>query len=182
MGGNPATSVDEVLALYERWGDERDGADVTQLDHALQTAALALRAGASDAHVAAGLLHDAGTLLRLSGWGGGRHERTGAAFLAGVFPASVTQPITWHVAAKRYLCAVEPAYVNALSAGSVRSFGRIGGAMSPTEVAAFEATPGWADAVVLRRWDDAAKVEGADVPRLDRYERLLRAVAGAPAS
>ena len=40
--------------------------DLSQLDHALQTAALAVAADASDALVAAALLHDVGHLLELA--------------------------------------------------------------------------------------------------------------------
>jgi predicted HD phosphohydrolase len=171
------TDIDEVLDLYDRWGAERYDEDVGQLDHALQTAALAASAGAGDALVVAALLHDVGHLLELRGGPAGPHERTAPAFLAGLFPASVTAPIALHVAAKRYLCAVEPAYHAGLSAGSQRSLRRQGGRMSDAEVAAFETASGWADAVALRHWDDAGKVEGAAVPGLASYEPLLRTVA-----
>ncbi|MGH9112917.1 MAG: metal-dependent phosphohydrolase, partial [Acidimicrobiales bacterium] len=79
------TAVDEVLELYDRWGGARYDEDVAQLDHALQTAALAASAGATDAVVAAALLHDAGHLLALRGDPVGPHERTGPAFLAALF-------------------------------------------------------------------------------------------------
>jgi predicted HD phosphohydrolase len=49
--------------------------------------------------------------------------------------------------------------------------------MSAGEAAAFETTPGWVDAVALRRWDDAGKVEGAAVLGLATYEPLLRSLA-----
>jgi predicted HD phosphohydrolase len=172
------TTLDEVLGLYERWGAERYDEEVGQLDHALQTAALAASAGAADALVAAALLHDAGHLLALRVRQHlGPHERTAPAFLAALFPESVTAPIALHVAAKRYLCAAEPDYHAGLSAGSQRSLRRQGGPMSAGEVARFETTTAWVDAVALRRWDDAGKVEGAAVPGLPRYEPLLRSLA-----
>src|SRR5690606_17566291 len=65
----PARSIDEVLALFETWGVQRYDEDVTQLDHALQTAALARDAGATDELVAAALLHDVGHLLELRAGG-----------------------------------------------------------------------------------------------------------------
>jgi len=194
------TTVDELLELYDRWGGERYDEDVAQLEHALQTAALAAAAGAADALIGAALLHDVGHLLELrrpggegDGRGGGNgpggpsggdpgggpvepHEQTGPAFLAATFPATVTGPIALHVAAKRYLCATEPTYTAGLSAGSRRSLRRQGGPMSAAEVSTFEAVPGWADAVALRRWDDAGKAEGAAMPRLDAYEPLLRSL------
>jgi predicted HD phosphohydrolase len=102
-----------------------------------------------------------------------RHEVTGAAWLRPLFPRKVTRPIALHVAAKRYLCAVDPGYAARLSQGSIRSLARQGGPMSPAQVRRFEATPQSDAAVQLRRWDDAAKVVGAAVAPLDdRVERL----------
>jgi [1-hydroxy-2-(trimethylamino)ethyl]phosphonate dioxygenase len=171
------TTVDELLALYERWGAEHYDEEIGQLDHALQTAALATSGGAAKPLVAAALLHDAGHLLALRSGLAGPHERTAPAFLADLFPPSVTTPIALHVAAKRYLCAVEPDYHAGLSAGSQRSLGRQGGPMAAGELAAFQAMPRWSDAVALRRWDDAGKVDGAAVPGLGSYEPLLRSLA-----
>ena len=177
----PARSIDEVLDLYETWGRERYDEEVTQLDHALQTAALARAAEASDALVAAALLHDVGHLLELRE--GGRadgqvavdlgHEGRGARHLGALLPPSVTGPIALHVAAKRYRCTVEPGYRATLSAGSTRSLARQGGPMSPTEVARFEAHPAHADAVALRGWDDGGKVVGLVIADLASYRSLL---------
>ncbi len=171
------TTLAEVIDLYRRWGGEHYDEDLAQLDHALQTAAHASGAGAAPPVVAAALLHDIGHLLDLRGDPPGPHERTGPAFLHDLFPATVTAPIGLHVAAKRYLCAIEPDYVGSLSAGSVASLHRQGGPMTAAEVARFETAPGSTDAVLLRRWDDAGKVEWAIVPGLDHYEPLLRGLS-----
>jgi predicted HD phosphohydrolase len=171
------TTVDGVLELYERWGGRRYDEVVAQGLHARQTAALAAEAGADDAVVVAALLHDIGHLLDLAGHPPGPHEVTGPAFLAGLFPAAVTDPIRLHVEAKRYLCAVDPAYRDRLSAGSKRSLLRQGGPLAPDEVPAFEALPGATGAVALRRWDDAGKVAGLTVPELAAFEPVLRSVA-----
>jgi len=171
------TALADVLALYDEWGSEHYDEDVAQLDHALQTAAWAAEAGAPDELRAAALLHDVGHLLFLAGDVKGPHENTGPAFLAEMFPSSVLAPIALHVPAKRYLCAIEPQYHAGLSAGSVRSLQQQGGPMTGAEVATFEATAGWADAVALRRWDDAGKVDGAIVADLASYEPLLRSLA-----
>ncbi len=113
-----ARSVAEVLDLYQRWGHDHYDEDLSQLDHALQTAAHAIAAGATNDLVAAALLHDVGHLLDLdarssaasasvaapSGDDGARpHEDRGARFLATVFPPAITAPIALHVRAKRYL-------------------------------------------------------------------------------
>ncbi len=187
--GQPgAASVDEVLALLERWGRERYDEEVTQLDHALQTAAHARAEGAEPALVAAALLHDVGHLLvlRAGGVADGdvevdlAHEARGARWLARLFPAAVTGPIALHVAAKRYRCAVDPAYHASLSAGSVRSLVRQGGPMDDGEKARFERNPAHLDAVRLRSWDDAGKDLAVTVPALASYRPLLESLAEGP--
>ena len=185
--GAPASSVAEVLDLFERFGRQNYDEDITQLDHALQTAALARSEGAEPALVAAALLHDVGHLLELQAGGVAdgdvaddlAHERTGVRYLAAIFPAAVTGPIALHVAAKRYRCAVDPTYHAGLSAGSTASLARQGGPMDPTEAARFEANPAHADAVRLRGWDDAGKVEDLDVPTLATYLALLDSLSRA---
>jgi [1-hydroxy-2-(trimethylamino)ethyl]phosphonate dioxygenase len=190
MGG---PSVEEIIELYETWGVQHYDEDITQLDHALQTAALAVSEHADDALVAAALLHDVGHLLELRGGGlpDGQtaadlaHEGRGARYLAGTFGPEVTGPIALHVAAKRYRCAVEPAYAASLSAGSTRSLARQGGPMAPDEVSRFEANPTHDAAVRLRGWDDGGKVDGLEVTDLASYRPLLERVArqpGAPAA
>jgi len=181
----PAADIAEVLALFEAWGTQNYDEDVSQLDHALQTAALARVAGADDALVAAALLHDVGHLLELrdGGQDDGQtdvdlgHEGRGARWLAPVFPPQVTGPIALHVAAKRYRCAVDPAYHDGLSDGSRRSLVRQGGPMAPDEVERFAAHPAHADAVALRGWDDGGKVTDLHVPDLASYRALLDQLA-----
>jgi phosphonate degradation associated HDIG domain protein len=182
-GTTKAASVAQVLDLFERWGPQRYDEEVSQLEHALQTAALARSAGAGDALVAAALLHDVGHLLELAGGASGvadhdlRHEATGSTYLAGLFPPEVVAPIALHVAAKRYRCAVDPAYAAGLSAGSTASLVRQGGPMTPDEVARFEGLPGHADAVALRGWDDQGKVVDLDVGTLADHRELLTGLA-----
>ena len=177
-------TVDEVLGLYRRWGVDRYDEQVTQLEHALQTAAAALAAGSDDSLVAAALLHDVGHLLDLETTDGGRpvehdlrHEAVGARYLAQLFPPSVTGPVALHVRAKRYLCATDPGYHDRLSDGSKRSLARQGGPMSAEEAAAFLRLAGGPGAVQLRIWDDEGKVLDRAVPPLDDYRPLLDRLA-----
>lgn len=174
-------SVDEVLALFARYGEEHYGEDVTQTEHALQCAALAERDGAPDALVAAALLHDVGHLLSL-GHGevpgtDDRHEAVGARALAGVFGPEVTGPIALHVTAKRYRCAVDPEALAALSRASVASLAVQGGPLDADACARFAAHPGAADALALRGYDDTGKTEGLIVPGFDHYRGLLERLA-----
>lgn len=180
-----ATSVDEVLALYERWGPENYDEGLSQLEHALQTAALAVAEGAPDELVAAALLHDIGHLLDLEAAEGRwvpadidlDHESVGARHLAGLFPPAVTGPVALHVRAKRYRAAVDTDYAAQLSDGSTQSLALQGGPMTPDEVATFESNPNFEAAVALRSWDDGGKVDGLEVPRLADYRGLLERVA-----
>lgn len=179
-----ATATIETIAdLYATWGPNRYDEELSQLDHALQTAALAAAAGAGDALVAAALLHDIGHLLALARGDDGpaqidlAHEAVGARYLARLFPPSVTGPIALHVAAKRYRCAVDADYGDGLSAGSRRSLALQGGPMSPEEVGVFAARPGAPDALRLRAWDDAGKVVGLDVVGFEAHLPLLRRLA-----
>lgn len=177
----PASSVTEVIALYERWGTDRYDEALSQLDHALQTASLAADAGAGDPLVAAALLHDVGHLLDLADGGGHdassgtdhAHEARGARYLATLFPPTVTSPIALHVRAKRYRCAVDDAYLDGLSHGSRRSLQRQGGPYDDDEARAFERNAGFEAAVALREWDDRGKVDDLAVPGLDTYLEML---------
>lgn len=173
------TSLEPLFDLYARWGSGTYDEVVTQTDHARQCAALARAAGASDALVAAALLHDVGHLLDLADGGGPRpgadlrHEDRGAVYLATWFGPEVTEPVRLHVVAKRYLCAVEPAYAAGLSAGSRRSLAVQGGPLDAGAAADFAGTPGAGAAVALRRWDDAGKVAGLERPAFGSYRDLL---------
>lgn len=179
-----AADLDEVIALFDRWADDPYDEEITQREHAEQCAALAVADGAAPSLVAAALLHDVGHLLSLDGGADGPdasndlgHEGVGAAFLAGVFGPEVTAPISLHVRAKRYRCAVDPAYEAGLSSGSRHSLMLQGGPAHPGEVERFESNPGFADAVVLRSWDDGGKVDGLEVRPFADYLPMLRSLA-----
>ncbi len=182
-----AASIEHVLALYEEFGTFTYDEELAQLDHALQTAALAAHEAASEELVVAALLHDVGHLLAIqAGRAEGEsavpaedltHEAVGARYLAGLFPPAVTGPIALHVRAKRYLCAMDSEYVAGLSAGSVRSLKLQGGPMSVTEVRVFERNPASASAVRLRGWDDGGKLDDLEVAPLSAYVEVLRRVS-----
>jgi [1-hydroxy-2-(trimethylamino)ethyl]phosphonate dioxygenase len=178
------TIVEEIMDLFgQRGAAAYHGEPVSQTEHALQAADLAARQGAPDGLIVAALLHDVGHLLDgqdedLADRGlDGRHEEAGCAWLAVHFGPRVTEPIRLHVAAKRYLCAVDPGYLAGLSPSSRLSLSLQGGPMNAEERASFESNPSHHDAVRLRHWDDTAKVPGLEVPGLDHYrDRLESAV------
>jgi len=158
------------------------GEDISQTAHALQCALLAEQAGESEALIVAALLHDVGHLmLAESITTDMRHQETGADALSTLFGADVTEPIRLHVAAKRYLCAVDASYFDTLSPVSVHSLQLQGGIYGRDEAEAFAARPHALEAVRLRRYDDLAKVVDLETPPLAHYlemaGRCLRAAA-----
>jgi phosphonate degradation associated HDIG domain protein len=174
--------VDEVLELFHTQGHAAYfGEPVSQTEHALQTAWQAEQEGAVGTVVVAALLHDVGHLLRglpedIADRGiDGRHEMAGEAWLARSFGPAVTEPIRLHVAAKRYLCAVDAEYRQQLSPASLQSLALQGGPFNAEEVRAFEQHPYHREAVQLRRWDDRAKIPGLAVPGLEHYRPALEA-------
>jgi gamma-butyrobetaine dioxygenase len=163
--------IEELTELFSGPGaGEYLGEEVTMGVHMRQAGALAEAAGAEPGLVAAALLHDVG---HLRGDTDQRHGAAGADWLAQWFRPAVTEPVRLHVAAKRYLCATEAEYFASLSAESVRTLALQGGPMSTAEVAAFEARPGWRDAVRVRRWDDAAKDPDIEPPPFAHFSALL---------
>ena len=166
------TAVEVIGELFAGPGaGDHLGEPVTIGEHMLQSGALAQAAGAEGTLVAAALLHDIGHLLGDSTED--RHGEAGARWLSQWFGEAVTEPVRLHVAAKRYLCAVDAGYFGLLSAESVRTLSLQGGPMTAAEVAAFEALPFSRDAVAVRRWDDQAKDPEVTPPRFAHFAPLL---------
>jgi phosphonate degradation associated HDIG domain protein len=179
--------MNRIAHLYEHAGrTPYDGGrreSVTALEHALQCAQLAEWAGADGPLVAAALLHDVGDLVAPAAdtdAADNRHELRALDVLRGAFGPEVLDPIRLHVAAKRYLVATEPGYRATLSQASILSLSLQGGPMSDAEQRRFEEEPFAPQAVLLRRWDDAAKTPGKATPSLDYYLALLDEVRERP--
>jgi gamma-butyrobetaine dioxygenase len=172
--------VDQIVDLFDTRGAAAYlGEPISQLEHALQAAHLAVQDASSDALVAAALLHDIGHLLGpkddpAENGIDAVHEGRGCSWLAPHFGPEVTEPIRQHVLAKRYLCAVDAAYRGLLSPASIRSLELQGGALTAGEAEVFERNLYSAGAIRLRRWDDRAKVPKLDVPGLRHYRAALR--------
>ena len=81
----------------------------------LQSAYFAAEAGGDEETVVAALLHDIGHFtselgsFEMTDVVDRMHDDAGALLLEGVFPESVVDCVRHHVAAKRYLCAVDAA-------------------------------------------------------------------------
>lgn len=178
--------IETIRQLFEKRGASNySGEEVTQTEHALQAAWAAEQESASDSLVVAALLHDVGHLLHDLGEDcaeegvDDRHEALGALWLEKHFGPEVVEPVRLHVAAKRYLCAVDAAYRARLSPASVLSLKLQGGPFSEPEAAEFRAHPHFRGAVRLRGWDETAKIVGLKTPPLSHYlETIARVVAG----
>ncbi|HUZ52481.1 MAG TPA: HD domain-containing protein [Streptosporangiaceae bacterium] len=181
--------VERIAELFASQGAaDYLGEPVTQAAHMLQAAQLAEREGADDALVAAALLHDVGHFTgtvsgqQLMQGTDNRHSHSGADWLAQWFGPEVTEPVRLHVAAKRYLCAVEPGYADTLSPASVYTLGVQGGPMRGAELDEFAASPYAQAACRLRRWDDAAKDPDAAAPPFDHFRQRLAGLVRYPAA
>lgn len=183
MVHSPIASLNALAILLAGAGREQYGGEaVTQLEHALQSALSAERDGAPAALVTAALLHDVGHLVAgqgdadLAAGLDDHHEAVAVHALGGLFGDEVLRPIALHVAAKRYLCAVEPDYRTGLSAASALSLALQGGPMSVAEAARFARHPHAPAALALRRHDDRAKVVGLPTPPLAHYLAIAATV------
>lgn len=178
---NPIDAVDEVFALFERFGASTYDEQVTLTEHCVQTAALAVDAGANDELIGASLMHDVGHFLlaRRRGhedfisedWA---HDRIAAEWLRPRFGDAIADVVGAHVDAKRWLCHTEPTYFEQLSPASVASLAVQGGPFTSHDALAFEAQPFSEAAVQLRRWDDHGKLAGLVVQPLESFEPILR--------
>ena len=179
MADDPA---EMMAALIDGKGTGRYGlTDINQRAHALQAARLAERSGCGAALIVASLLHDIGHMVHDLGENPAaagvddRHEEVGYDFLRAYFGPEVTGPVRLHVAAKRYLCAVEADYFARLSEDSVLSLSLQGGPMPEPEAEAFAALPYAQAAVQLRRFDEAAKVKHLETPGVEHFLPYVRA-------
>lgn len=178
----------ELTLLFDRNGQEAYyGEDVTQLQHALQCAHLAERAGTDDETIIAALLHDIGHLLpsdraedHMEAYGRVDHEKLAADYLRERgFSEKTAQLIEHHVNAKRYMVAKNPDYLANLSEASMKTLEFQGGPMTQAETAELEHNPYFTGIIQLRRWDELAKDTQAVTPDLNHYldicERYLNA-------
>jgi phosphonate degradation associated HDIG domain protein len=175
------SATEHVIRLFEQRGQGRYGSEqVSQLQHALQCAVFAKRQGAGSAMIAAALLHDLGHIIDHQPMPESdnqnlddAHEQRAYQWIKSNFGKSVADPVRLHVAAKRYLCTVEPEYLAKLSPASLKSFHDQGGLMSQSQIDDFRDEPFAFEAVELRRWDDLAKDPTMQTPTIDDFAPLL---------
>jgi predicted HD phosphohydrolase len=166
-----AETAAALRSLRGIWDEE----SVDELDHALQAAAHAIDDRADDELVIATALHDVAHSPLVGSVACDDHARVAREWLTARFGERVGWLAGAHVAAKRYLVTTEPLYREGLSPTSILSLRAQGGAGVDAD---FVNHPWRADAVRLRRYDDAAKDPLAQGVTIDDIltivERVLR--------
>ncbi|QBJ98062.1 HD family phosphohydrolase [Rhodococcus sp. ABRD24] len=168
-----AIVLEETAVLLDSLREVFDGEAVDQLDHALQAAGHAMADGADDELVLASALHDLARSPLLGLPRDVAHDRFARDWLTPRFGDRVGWLAGAHVAAKRYLVATEPGYGDTLSAESVATLRAQGGPAVDEE---WSSHPWWPAALQLRRYDDRAKVPGAQAPTIDDVVAVARRV------
>jgi len=174
--------ADEVLSLYQRFGNEDYiGEPVSQIEHMCQCAQLAEEGGFDDEVILAAFFHDIGHLLehvmpaeQMDGFGVIEHEEMGAEYLRQKgFSEKIAKLVAAHVPAKRYLTYKNPGYYNQLSEASKRTLEFQGGVMSKEEAENFEADELHPLYIQLRKWDEMAKLQGVPLPSVEHYRKKM---------
>ena len=191
--GGPSEKSQHIIHLLEQHGQgDYIGEAISQLEHCLQAADQAKQAGSNNDLVIAALLHDVGQFLPAESISSqikelkaqndsvsvGRvgHETIGEQYLRSLgFSDKICRLVGSHVAAKRYLTAIDPAYYDGLSYASKKSLEFQGGPFQGKELEKFANDPLSEDMIKLRKWDDGAKIVGiADsTPRVSVYQPLI---------
>lgn len=180
----PSTRADDVVDAIIRMleiGHRRGYAldKMSHTEHAMQAALVAEEQGSPQSLVVAALVHDVGHFLEpwprdIADLGTNhRHEELGSLWLSRGFGPEVTEPVRLHVAAKRYLCAVDGNYLDNLSPSSLRSLELQGGPMGRAEAERFESERYFDEALRLRRIDEAARQPGIALPDIQEFRGLL---------
>ena len=172
--------VESIIRMFEIGRRRRYSLDkMSHTEHAMQAALVAEGQGAPQSLVVAALVHDIGHFLEpwprdIAALGTNpRHEALGSSWLERGFGPEVTEPVRLHVAAKRYLCAVDERYLDTLSPSSLRSLELQGGPMGREEARRFEKEPYFEESLSLRRIDEAARQPGVALPDIQEFRGLL---------
>ena len=174
----------EVLELYKRYGShDYIGEKISQLEHAIQAAMLAEKDNQSKEIILAALLHDIGHLValnnnnftkKMNGLGVFNHETIGKEYLIGLgFKYPIPQLVENHVVAKRYIISKTPDYYFTLTDASKKTLKLQGGPLTFSESISFENNPLFEASIIVRNYDDNAKVKGKKIRDVKYYENML---------
>ena len=170
--------VDKIISNFTNNKSLYIGEKVTMSEHMIQTAMLAEKAKCNDDLICSCLLHDYGHFIlerpdelvkkNLDG----KHEDIGYEYLKNIFKKEITDPIRYHVQAKRYL-ARDKNYFELLSEASKISLKLQGGVLNDDESTKFEEQDYFKSTILLRKFDDAAKKTDIKMKSIHDYKKLL---------
>ena len=172
--------INKIISNFKNNNSLYIGENVTIAEHMIQSAMMAEKSKSKDNLVCACLLHDYGhfildnpdELVRKKQ--DGKHEDIGYEYLKKFFKKEIVEPIKHHVIAKRYL-ARDKKYFGRLSEASVVSLKLQGGILSSKEAKLFEKQEFFKEAIMLRKFDEAAKKVGVKIKDIIQYKDLLKA-------
>lgn len=184
MEQDPQEITSEIFDLFDRFGHDQYGEEVTQLEHMVQSAQLAEKEGFDEEVILAAFLHDIGHLYvtSLEGpeteltdeFGAADHDSMGAEYLLKMgFSKKIATLVGGHVIAKRYLTLRRPGYFEELSDASKHTLLLQGGIMTDKEADAFEDEDLFDLMINMRRWDDQAKVPGMRMPDITYLKNMM---------
>lgn len=161
----------QICNLYQLRGEAKYGEHCSVNSHSIQSAILARGQGLSTMLIGGAFLHDIGhicmpeiELQTMETYGIVDHEGIGAKYLKEKgFPTMVIDVVGYHVAAKRYLCSINPSYLSDLSEASSQTFIHQGGKMTQEEIHEFRAHPHFKEIVIVRKIDDEAKADNFEI-------------------
>ena len=174
--------ADTIIDLYKQHGGSAyAGEKVSQLEHMVQAAQLAELGGFDEEVVLAAFLHDIGHIAEeatgdneMDEYGIKDHEALGAQYLSEHgFSSKISKLVASHVQAKRYLTRKDPDYFNQLSEASRKTLDFQGGMMTIEEANAFEKDPLFSEIILMRRWDEQAKIQDKPMPDLSQFHDMI---------
>ena len=182
-----ANQIQALFQLFEKYGEDAYfGEEVSQLQHALQSADLAREQFPEDEEfILAAFFHDIGHFCNLDqdkdqlmgNYGSQNHEQIGAIFLENAgLPPKIVQLVAGHVSAKRYLVSTELHYFEGLSEASKQTLHYQGGKMSAQELAAFQQDPLFHLHIALRKIDERAKEQNKAPGSTNWLESMLERI------
>ncbi len=179
---NSKQTIRDIKQLFKQKGNSNYfGENVSQFEHAAQSLMLAMSDEQSiDIQVAA-FLHDIGHLLdtpentnEMDIYGRKDHEEAAQLWLLERgFSKKIQATVKNHVIAKRYLCFKNPEYYLGLSDASKQTMEFQGGKMSEAEAQYFENEPYFEESILLRNWDDKAKIPNIVLPNLEECLEIV---------
>ena len=170
--------LDKIISNFKNNKSLYIGEKITISEHMIQSAMLAEKAKSNEDIVCSCLLHDYGHFIiedpdkLVKNEKDGKHESIGYEYLKNFFNKEIVEPIKYHVLAKRYLVRGKK-YFNLLSEASKISLKLQGGPLNNKESKEFENKEYFNSAVLVRKFDEAAKKKDVKIKSIDNYKSLL---------